>query len=420
VSDEFAEIEVPYGQETVIVKVPAGNFAGSVRVNAVEPKLGDTEALQNALSAPCNSKSFQEFLNDAGDVLVIVNDATRPTPTAKVLDVVAPMLEGRDLKFIVATGIHRAPTEDELKFIFGNHLENFRGAIHIHDSKNDSELVHIGTSKNGTEMYLNKLAMNAQKIVIIGSVEPHYFAGYTGGRKSFLPGIAGFKTIEHNHRHALKREASGLALEGNPVHEDMIDATGTLKDKEIFSIQVVLDRQHRIYAATAGHLTDSFYEAVKSAHEVFCVKLPEKADIVVSVAPYPMDVDLYQSQKALDNGKRGLKDKGILILVSKCRTGVGHDTFVKLMSAASSPQEALEVIDKEYRVGYHKAAKIAEIAMWAEMWAVTDLDSQILQSVFIRSVDTIQDAIDEALESKGPDAKILFMLDGSITVPMIE
>jgi nickel-dependent lactate racemase len=419
-ADEMVEVNVPYGQESYLVKLPQKNFAGTLRVNDVELKKTEEETLNDALKRPVNSKSFSDFLSDASDVLVIVNDATRPTPTSRILDTVAPYFDGINAKFIVATGIHRAPTDEEMEFIFGKHLDKVRKNIHIHDSKDDEQLQHIGVSKNGTEMYLNKLALEAQKIVIIGSVEPHYFAGYTGGRKAFLPGIAGFQTIEMNHKHALKMEAQALELDGNPVHDDMVDALGSLKDKEIFSIQVVLDQKHQVYGATAGELNESFNEAVQSAWDVFCVKITEKADIVVSVAPYPMDVDLYQSQKALDNGKLALKRHGILIMVSKCRTGVGHDSFLQLMSAAASPLEAIEVIKKDYKVGYHKAAKMAEIAVWAEMWGVTDLDSDTLQSAFIRSVDSIQAAVDEAIEVKGPDAKVLFMLDGSITVPLLE
>lgn len=418
-SDSIVEIDVPYGQGTVSVNIPEKNLAGILRVNDVKVERSDEETLKIALENPVNSKSFLDFLENAKDVLVIVNDATRPTPTPKVLDFIEPYFEGIDVKFIVAAGIHRPPTDEEMQFIFGSHLEKFRDRIHIHDSKDETGLEQIGTSKNGTEMFINKLAVEADRIVIIGSVEPHYFAGYTGGRKSFLPGIAGFSTIEQNHRHAMEISAQSLRLEGNPVHEDMEDAIKYIEHKDIFSIQVVLDREHRIFAASAGDLTDSFREAVKAAHEVFCVKIPEKTDIVVTVAPYPMDIDLYQSQKALDNGKLALKEHGILILVSKCRSGIGHDTFLKLMAAAASPQEAIEVIKKEYKIGYHKAAKLAEIAVWAEMWGITDLDPKILQDAFIRSVKSVQDAVDEAIEAKGPEAKVLFLLDGSIIVPMV-
>src|SRR5699024_3009148 len=121
----------------------------------------------------------------------------------------------------------------------------------------------------------------------------------------------------------MKREAQALVLDGNPVHEDMMDALNVVKGKQIFAIQIVLDRHQQIYKVEAGDLHASFAAAVEHANEVFSVKIKEKADIVVSVAPYPMDVDLYQSQKALDNGKWALKEGGIIIMVSKCREGVG-------------------------------------------------------------------------------------------------
>jgi nickel-dependent lactate racemase len=262
------------------------------------------------------------------------------------------------------------------------------------------------------------MAVNAHKIVIIGSVEPHYFAGYTGGRKSFLPGIAAYRTIEQNHKLALKASAKALSLEGNPVHEDMEDAILTVKEKEVFSIMTVLDRNERIYAATAGDITESLKAAIDKAHQVFSVEIKEKADIVVAVAPYPMDIDLYQSQKALDNGKFALNDNGILILVSKCRMGVGSDTFIKLLSSCRSPQETLDKIDKEFKLGYHKAAKMAEIARWAQMWAVTSLDDELLKSVFITPFHTLQEAIDKAITIKGEE-RILFLMNASLTVPKL-
>jgi nickel-dependent lactate racemase len=412
------KIEVPYGKEKEPVDVPDLNVAGVVYPNDVE--VGDeTRVLLDAIENPINSKSFEEFLSDARDVLFIVNDGTRPTPTARVLDIIFDTIKDRNIAFIVATGIHRAPTEEELELVFGGHLEDFRSVVHIHDAKNEKEMVFIGSSKNGTEMRVNRLGTEAHKLVPIGSVEPHYFGGYTGGRKSFLPGIAAWKTIEQNHKYALKPEATALALAGNPVHEDMIDALKTVEDKEIFSIQTVLDRERRIYAATAGHIHDSFYGAIEKAQEVFCVPVKEKADIVVSVAPYPMDVDLYQSQKALDNGKLALNPGGILIMVSKCRTGIGEKSFFELLSSAETPAGALAKIDEGYRLGYHKAAKMAEISTWAEVWGVTDLADEDMKRIFIRPFSSVSEAVGEALKQKGANAKILFLMEGSITIPMI-
>jgi nickel-dependent lactate racemase len=269
-------------------------------------------------------------------------------------------------------------------------------------------------------MYVNKLGVEAHKIALIGSVEPHYFGGYTGGRKSFLPGIASFKTIEQNHKYALKPESKSLALEGNPVHEDMIDALKTIEGKEVFSIQTVLDRDRDIYDATAGHIHDSFYAAIESAKRVFCVPISEKTDVVVSVAPYPMDVDLYQSQKAIDNGKLALNDEGVLIMVSKCRTGIGEKAFYDLLSSSDTPAEVLGKISSEYKLGWHKAGKMAEVMARAQVWGVTELCSDDLEKIFIRSFSSVQEAVNKALQEKGADAKVTVLVEGSITVPMLE
>jgi nickel-dependent lactate racemase len=413
------EIDIPYGQEKIPVDIPDDNLLGVFYPNKV--KVGDEkETLFQAIKNPVDSKTFDDFMVDAKDVLLIVNDQTRATPTSKILDIIYEEIKDKPIRFIVATGVHRGPTSDEFDFIFGKYYEEFKDRIYVHDAKKTEDMVHIGTSENGTEMWVNKLGVEAQKLVTISSVEPHYFAGYTGGRKSFLPGIASYKTIEQNHKYALKPKAKALALEGNPVHEDMIDALKTIADKEIFSIQTVLDGERRIYAATAGHIHKSFYKAIDKAKDVFCVRVPKKADIVVTVAPYPMDVDLYQSQKAIDNAKLALKDGGILIMVSKCRTGIGPRTFFELMSSCENPQATLAKIDKEFKLGYHKAAKLAEVATWAEMWGVTDLPDKDLESIFIKSFNSIQEAIDKAFEIKGTEATVLVLMDGGMTVPMME
>lgn len=417
-TEAFVEIRVPWGKGEQAVKLEPDRLAGVVHPNEVTS--GDEiETLRRALANPIGTVPFGEFIGAGGDVLFIVNDGTRPTPTAKVLDIIEGDLAGVEPSFIIATGVHRGPTEEELRFIFGRHLERFRDRIHVHDSKADAEMVHIGTSTSGTEMWVNRRGVEADRLVIIGSVEPHYFGGYTGGRKAFLPGIASYKTIEQNHKFALDLQAQALALEGNPVHEDMIDALCVIAEKPIFSIQTVLDRDRKIYAATAGHIHESFYAAIERANEVFCVEIPAKADVVVSVAPYPMDVDLYQSQKALDNGKLALAEGGILILVSKCRTGIGHETFYDLLSSCSTPKEVLARIEGDYVLGYHKAAKMAEIGLWAQMWAVTELPDDVVARCLMRPFATVQAAVDEALRAKGPDAKVLFLVEGSITVPLL-
>ena len=411
------KINIPYGKDDFIpLELP--DDAEVVHPNMV-PAVDEGKTLREALENPIGSPSFSDFIENCRNTLVIVNDGTRPTPTAKVLSLIWNDLKRIPHKFIVATGVHRASTEDELKEIFGGLYPEVKDNIIMHDARREEDMVHIGTSENGTEMYVNKAGVEADEIVIIGSVEPHYFAGYTGGRKAFLPGIASFKTIEQNHKYALSPDSRALALDGNPVHEDMIDALKTIAEKPIFSIMTVLDGEHRIYAATAGHIHGSFYAAIDKADDIYCVPVSGKADIVISIAPYPMDIDLYQSQKALDNGKLALKDGGILILVSRCRMGVGEDAFIKLLASCDTPEDTLNKLSEGYELGWHKAGKMAEIAARGSMWGVTDIDEDVLNSCFISPKSDLQEAVEEAITLKGASSKIVVLMSGSMSVPKL-
>ncbi len=414
------DIKVPYGQSHVSVTVPDSRVAGIVYPNTVA--CGDeTELLRIALENPICSPGFREFMQGNGKTLIVVNDGSRPTPTRTVLDSIWNTIRDTDYAFIVATGTHRAPTEDEFEFIFGEYWEIVRdqGRVAVHDAHNQDELVMIGITPRGTEVWVNKRVVEADRIVVIGSVEPHYFAGYTGGRKAFFPGLSAYSTISQNHRYALRPESITMALAENPVHEDMIDALNFLKQSRIFSIQTVLSHDRRIYAASAGHIIHSMNAAIEYADTVYAVKIPSRQDIVVSVAPYPMDIDLYQSQKAMDHGKLALNRGGILIIVSQCRTGIGPDSFYRLMSSCDTVRDVLEKISDTYKLGYHKASKMAEICQWASMWAVTDLEPRVLENIFIRPFSSLQAAIDAALAAKGWEARIIFLMEGSTTVPKV-
>lgn len=411
-------VDVKYGRDGVQeADIPDDRLIGVYYPNEVEKADADA-VIEASVENPLGSESLQDFLEGGEDIVFIVNDGTRPTPTAKVLDALASRMDLTKPRYLIATGTHRPPTEEEYGNIFGTHLEDVRDRIVVHDSK-ESECVNLGTSENGTPMEVNKIAVDADRLIIITSVEPHYFAGWTGGRKSFLPGVASFKTVEANHRMATGMAAQSLALEGNPVHEDMMDALKAVKGKKIFSIQVVLDRNHDIYKAASGELNAAFAQAVKWGEEVFIVPVPEKAEIVVSAAPYPMDVDLYQSQKAIDNGKWALKDGGRLIMVSKCREGTGNPRFLDMLSTSDDPNKVLETIKEGYHLGDHKAAKMAEVMTWAQIWVVSDLDPELIRKANMTPFSTLKEALDKAF-GEIPEAKVTVLQQGSVTIPKAE
>ncbi len=412
------ELQIPYWGEELTINLPIENIGEIVYPNTVEIR-PEKEVLFDAINNPLDFKSFDDFIKGNEPILFIINDATRPTPNARIIDLLWDKIKKKDIKFLIATGAHRAPSKDEYLELFGNHYHELEKKIFSHDSENEEENVFIGKTQNGTEVYFNKLVVGAKKIAYITSVEPHYFAGYTGGAKSFLPGIAGYKTIEQNHELALKATAKALITEGNPVREDIKEAYDVIvKGKQIFSIQTVLNKDHKIYYCICGETHKAFKLACEKAKDVFSVEIRDRADIVVAVAPYPMDIDLYQSQKAIDNSKLALNPNGILILVSSCRKGVGGESFIKLLSEARNPDEVFGKIEKGYKLGYHKAAKMAEIMKWASLWAYTKLEPELLNKIFIKGYTDLQEALDDTLKEKGNE-KILFMMDASLTVPRI-
>jgi nickel-dependent lactate racemase len=422
------KIKIPYLNKFFPLEFPEENLLSLAKPNEYCSELSVEDMIADALDNPCGADkrehNLADFLKEGKKLLIIINDATRPTPTEAILTGILPVIEkaplDSDFTLIVATGAHRAPTEDEYRQILGFHYQKLRSRCVYHNARADKEMVNIGITKNGTPILLNKILFEADRIVVTGSVEPHYFAGFTGGRKAFLPGIASYKTIEANHKLAMSPKARALALEGNPVHDDMMDTLPLIKTP-VFSIMAVLDKEQGIAAVSAGDLMASFYQAVEVAKKIFCVAIPSKADIVVSIAKFPMDIDLYQSQKAIDNGAIALKDNGFLILVSSCRDGIGDEAYANLLAQASTPADAIEKIYASYKLGYHKAAKMAEISGRATIVAVSELSRERLKRMFIEKTDSPQEALDAAiiaLKSRGIELpKILVLPDGCVTVP---
>lgn len=365
------------------------------------------------------------FLAGCTSLLLIINDATRPTPTPAMLTSLMPHVERAGITdemitILVATGAHRAARERELPQLLGAWNERLKGRLFSHDAGDEESLVEIGETRNGTPIILNRLLFCCDRIIATGSVEPHYFAGFTGGRKAFLPGIAGYRAIEANHKLAIADEARALALDGNPVHEDMMDALPHIK-APIYALMTVLNKEQEVVAATGGDLIASFNEAVELAKQVFCVRIPHRADVVVSVAKFPMDINLYQAQKAIDNGALAVKDGGTLILVASCREGIGGKEFAELLSGSRSVDEALDTIRRTYKLGYHKAAKMAAVCKRITVVALTDLDEATIASLFLTPAHDLQHAVDEALaraRSAGvEEPQVIILPDGCVTVP---
>ena len=438
-------LELDYAQKQP-AEIPDQNLIAVLRPNDCCPFHDTDAALKQAVEA------CADFLGDSQRVLVLVNDYTRPTPNAPILAALRPVLSGRDFRALVCLGTHRAPTEAEFETIFGPAIwASHRDRVVCHDSKDKSRLFFLGKTSFGTDVWLNKELVWADKVITINSIEPHYFAGYTGGRKGFLPGIAAYDTIAQNHNMVTRSGSQTFGLQGNPVHEDMNEAAKMIP-RPAFSIQLVQDRNHRLLSIRSGDLFKSFVEAAADAHTVFAVPAKEKADIVLSVLGPPSNINFYQAQRAVEFARPVLKNPSVHITVSACYDGVGNDSFIQVFHGCSSPSELLadrqpltadrhsdsslltphsspsspssathhsSLIAHHSVLGWHKSARLAQIMQTADLYTVMGIDDAVVKSVFMHPFKTAQAALDAALAKLGPSAKVYIIPDAGSVVPVL-
>ncbi len=407
----MVKVSILYGFKEVEAEIPDESYAGTYSVKA-PPEVDEDQAIEDALSNPIGRK-LEDIKADS--TIIVVNDHTRLTPTAKMLDHILPRIRG-EIKLIVATGTHRAPTEDELMAILGHHYEELRKNTIIHDSKK-SNFRYLGETTRGTPVELNEELFKHDLIATLGSIEPHYFAGFTGGRKSIAPGVCSYRCVEHNHKMIFDPNSALAKLKDNPIHEDLEEIVKKLsEEKEIFSLNVTITGEGRPFSAAAGDIFRSFYKLVDEVRRYYEVRAP-KADIVIAVAPRNMGVDLYQAQKALEPAKFIVKDGGIIILVAPCWSGIGPRNFYDLL-ASKTREEAREILRREFKLGYHKAIKILETLDKAKVFIVTDLDPKIPRNVGLEPFRDVRGAVNRAIEEVG--GEVVILPEASISIPRID
>lgn len=411
------KIILPYETEKIELNLPEG-----LDIEVVYPKettSGENEIIiGKSLENPSGSKPFEKWVKQNSRFLFIVNDATRPTPTIEILKELCKKMNLEEAKYIIATGAHKRPEEGDLKLIFGEFYDRINSNIIVHNAKDYKSLINLGATKRGTEVWINNEVIEAGAIIPIGSVEPHYFAGFTGGRKSFIPGLCGYMTIEQNHKLAMEEGVVPAKLKGNPVQEDLLEAFSKIPKKPIFSIQAIVKDEKELISVFSGDIHKSFTEATGYAKNLFCVSVKGKADILITVAKPPLDINLYQAHKAIEHGKLALKDGGILILVATCREGIGPDNFYKLLLSSIDPDKIIKKSKEDYQLGYHKAARIAELSKKAEIWLVSEIKDKIPKNPFIRQISSLQEAVTKSISKKAKKAKILILMDGGNTIPL--
>lgn len=267
-------------------------------------------------------------------------------------------------------------------------------------------------------MDIDRRVAEADRRICLGNIEYHYFAGYSGGAKAIMPGVSTRAAIQANHSRMVEDAACAGKLEGNPVREDIEEAAAMVGVD--FIVNVVLDAHKEIIKAVAGDLVAAHREGCAFLDTLYRKEIPARADIVlVSQGGAPKDLNLYQTQKALDNAKHAVKPGGVVVLVGSCKEGLGEKTFEEWMTTAPTAHSLIERIQREFRLGGHKAAAIAMVLENADIYLVSDLEDALVERLFMKPFHSVQAAYDAAIRKCGENATVLSMPYGGSTLPWV-
>jgi len=416
-------MKLKYGKEEVRLPIQDKNIIKILNPEEQEVLLNPENKLRELLKNPIGCPSLREliFQKKASKILIIVNDITRPTPYEIILP---PLLEElhqigtrkENIIFMVATGIHRGNSKEELGNIFGKDLvSNYKFINHNSD---DPNLKYLGKLKSGNKLWVNPIVSDTDFIITTGVIVPHYFAGFSGGRKSILPGICGRETIEVNHTNMIYPDARAGNLKGNPVHQEMQEAAE--KVGVDFNINVVTDENHQIVEIVAGELLTSWLQGVEVCKKIYLCPIEKKAEVVIaSAGGYPKDINVYQAQKALENAYQAVKTGGTIILLAKCSEGYGEPTFEKWIEEANTPDDVIKRLKNKFVLGGHKAYAIAKLTKEVEVILISSLPLDKVRKLFFIPMEDISQALNYVKDKHGENFQAYILPSGNVVLPKL-
>ncbi|MDR1641989.1 MAG: nickel-dependent lactate racemase [Clostridiales bacterium] len=411
-------LEVGFGTGVQAFDVPEANCVGVMHPNKLETGLAGIEAVKAALVAPLGSKRLSSIVKPGEKVVIVTSDSTRPMPSKKVLPSVLDELEEtanlKDVTVVIALGTHKPHSEEEIRKLVGD--ESFERVHCVNGDPNDC--LRMGVTSSGTPVEITRVVAQADRRVALGNIEFHYFAGYSGGAKAILPGVASRAAIHANHRWMVEDLAAAGRIDDNPVRRDIDEA---LKFCPLdFIVNVVLDEKKEIVYAISGDPIKAHREGCRFLNSYYAAPLEKRADIVIaSQGGAPKDADLAQTQKALENAKHAVRDGGITILVGACGKGLGEKVFQEWMTTSPSPDFMIDRIKRDFQLGGHKAASIALALKKFEIYLVSEMDPGLVRSALLQPFSSVQEALDKAFEKLGKDASVLVMPSAGSTLPVV-
>ncbi len=369
-------VEKELSLQTFYMQLKLKNSPG---IKIIKPKFGKQIPDNELISILQKIKPIRE------NSLIIVNDHDRSTPTAKIVNFLrrAGILT-KPTNFVIATGTHKFPKDIDLIQFTGARGDD---KVLIHDCDDEENLISLGETKNGTKIAVNKILLEFEDIITINSVEPHYFAGFTGGIKSLIPGLASRKTVENNHSLAIKPESCILKTDGNPLFEDLWEGGKLLKSLQKIQTIQIINYNEEIFHMSVGSLQNTFNQAKKESFNIYGTCLSKKVDHIISFVANPLNKTLYQAQKAMENTKNVLKDSGSFTLIAMCDRGIGNPLFFNRMKSLQTPDKIIESISYEnYKFGDHKAYYWAELAKRSRLFYIGSISRSDASDAFMEKI----------------------------------
>ncbi len=417
------KISIPYGKSDVEFEVPESNLMGVFRPRTVAGVDDESKAVHDALLNPIRSEPLQEIARGKNRVVIIVTDVTRPAKdhviVPEILDVLtrAGVREER-IKIVIARGQHREMAYDEVERKLGRKVIDRVKAIQHNPDKN---LIDLGTTKRGNQILVNSEVVKADLKISTGNIVPHRYAGFGGGGKSILPGVSGRETIYRNHLYIIEGKSGPGVVETNPIRMEM-DEAARLVGLD-FIVNTVMNSEGRIVKVFAGHFLSAHREGMKFAKELLGVRLPSKAEVVVSSGS-PMDINFYQASKALEMGDAVVADGGAFILTSPCYEGIGEKDLYEFLTL-KSPGEILSQIKQPKRGANLVYAVVAYLMARSReridiVWVSEGLKREQVEAMGFKKVESVQTAVNESLGTCGKDSRIAVFPQGPTTLPYLQ
>ena len=414
-------IPIPYYTSTLDLHVDERNLKAVIaaKMHEFKPDKSEREIALEALERPIGSPRLSELARGKNKVVLVTSDHTRAMPSKITLPILLAEIRAgnpdADITILIATGLHRPTTEEEQRRMFGDAIVD-NEKIAINDAFKAGDFVHICKLPSGADLHVNRLAAECDLLLTEGFIEPHFFAGFSGGRKSILPGICSQETVNENH--SFQAIASPFAtsgvLEGNPIHKDMIFAVRKLNVQ--FTFNVALDGEKKIIAAFAGDIDESHLKGcdfIRGLSQTSGIR----GDIVItSNGGYPLDQNLYQTPKAISTAEACAEEGGVIIMCSSCIDGMGGTHFEKLI-VSGTPQEIEEKLSrippKETIPEQWCAQVYSRILKKHKVILVTTyLDHELARKANLIPASSPDEALAMAYAMKGEDASVVVIPDG--------